>query len=80
MIDDSDPSTLSGVKVSTSTRGFDVAVHAYVGCSPSALRDAGDLAMDEYARVTLVLKAKLAEANNQGAAAFAAEVQRRSAA
>lgn len=61
----SDVGPQSGVRVATSTRGYDIAVHAYVGCSREALEAAGDLAMDEYVRVFLGMKQRIEDALSQ---------------
>ena len=55
----SEQAPLSGVRVATSTRGYDISVHAYVGCTPEALRAAGNLAVDEYLRVFLDMKHRI---------------------
>lgn len=55
----SEQAPLSGVRVATSTRGYDISVHAYVGCAPEALREAGDLAVSEYIRVFLEMKHRI---------------------
>lgn len=60
----------SGVRVSTSTRGFDIAVHAYVGCTREQMEAAGDVAMQEYMRVFSHMKETI-----EGA--FALEVAKR---
>ena len=70
---------LSGVRVVTSTRGYDVAVHAYVGTTREQLQTAGDLALEEWLRLHALLKQRIAEANQQGVDSFAAELKRRSA-
>jgi hypothetical protein len=57
-IDDT-ATTYSGVRVATSTRGFDISVHAYVGCSREQMEAAGDLAMDEYMRVFMEMKRRV---------------------
>ena len=64
----SDSAPLSGVRVATSTRGYDISVHAYVGCSQDALTTAGNLAMDEYIRVFLEMKHRIEAALKEATA------------
>jgi hypothetical protein len=59
---------VSSVRVATSTRGYDISVHAYVGCGPEALREAGDLAIDEYLRVFREMKQRIEGALREAAA------------
>jgi hypothetical protein len=49
----------SSVRVATSTRGYDISVHVYVGTPPLALSEAGDLAIDEYLRIFSEMKARI---------------------
>ena len=63
-----DSATLSGVRVATSTRGYDISVHAYVGCTQDALQVAGNLAVDEYIRVFLEMKHRIEAALKEAVA------------
>ena len=46
----------SSVQINTSARGYDITVKAYVG---SAVREAGDAAIDEYLRVRAEIERRL---------------------
>lgn len=60
MIDGSpERGALSSVRVATSTRGYDISVYVQIGCTPEVLREAGDLAIDEYMRVFDALKRRI---------------------
>lgn len=59
-------SAASSVEIKTSTRGTDVSVKAYVG---SDVSEAGDAAMDEYARVVADLNQRTLAAINGGTTA-----------
>jgi hypothetical protein len=50
---------VSGVRIVTSTRGYDISVHVLVGCTQKQLEQVGDLAMDEYMRMFQGMKARI---------------------